>query len=376
MLNTATSLEYKEKHWQADVFSENLRLFNSIYNDIENAKKFVYIETYKFGKDTFGIKFRDILTRKSKEGVQIKLLIDAWGGSVNESFFEELIAYGGEVRLFRKIEWGLRFFNKNHKRDHRKIIVIDDHISYVGSANFTDYSINWRELNMRMTGSIAYGFKKVFLENWAIYNKRLIDNLPKQKLQRFLSKYSHPITFENFEILRDVPSTIIQPLKRRYVNMINSARYQIIIETPYFLPSKSLRRSLIIAARNGVDIKVVIPKHSDVSAVDLIRNRYLGKMYANGIKIYLYNPRNLHAKLMLIDDQVFAIGSPNFDYRSFRFQYEVALIGKDPEIIKKLQHHSAETLNDSEEFDFDAYLKRSMFDKILERILVPFRHLF
>lgn len=376
MLNTAKSLQYQETEWKSEIFSDNLRLFNSIYNDIETAKHYIYIETYKFGKDTFGLKFKDILTQKQKEGVTVKLLIDAWGSSINEAFFAELIKAGGEVRLFKKLIWGFQFFNKNHKRDHRKIVLIDDEISYIGSANYTDYSINWRELNLRITGNIAFGFKKVFFENWSIYNNRFYDNLPQQKIRKYLARFDRPITYQNFEIIRDIPSTIIQPLKRKYADLINTAQKQVIIETPYFLPSKSLRRALIVAARKGVDIKVIIPKHSDVTAVDLIRNRYLGMMYANGIKVYLYTPRNLHAKLLLVDDQYFALGSPNFDYRSFRFQYEIALIGKDEHIIKDLHKHSLETLKECEEFNFDAYQKRPMIDKILELILVPFRHLF
>ena len=359
-----------------EVFSDNLRLFNSIYDDISDAKKYIYIETYKFGKDSIGIKFRDILTKKQQQGIEVKLLIDGWGSSVTESFFPDLIKAGGDVKFFQKLEFGLRFFNKNHKRDHRKILIIDDVISYIGSANFTDYSINWRELNLRLSGGIAFPLKKIFLENFDIANKPFVKNIPFEKYKKLLSKYREIIRYKDFEIICDIPSTVIQPTKKKYNDLIKDAKKQIIIETPYFLPSRSLRRSLINAAENGVDVTVIIPKHSDVTAIDLLRNKYVGDLFKNNIKIMLYVPRNLHAKLMMVDNRIFSISSANFDYRSFRFQYEIALIGNNPLIIEKLDEHIAETISESEEFDYNKWLARPLIEKFFERLLIPFRHLF
>jgi len=359
-----------------ELFSDNLRLYNAIYDEIENAKEYVYIETYKFGKDSFGIKFRDILTKKRLQGVEVKLLIDGWGASVSESFFPDLIKAGGEVRFFQKLELGLRFFNKNHKRDHRKMVIIDDKISFIGSANFTDYSINWRELNLKILGEIALRLKKIFLDNYEIANKNFLKRLPPDKLTKMFSKFRQIVRYKDFEIICDVPSKVIQPLKKRYVELIRDARTQIIIETPYFLPSRSLRRALMNAAERGVDVKVIIPKHSDMTAVDLLRNRYVGYLSKNGVTIYLYIPRNLHAKMMLIDDQVFSISSANFDYRSFRFQYEISLIGRDVNIIKRLNEHISGTISECENFDYEKWLARPLIERFAERLLMPFIHLF
>jgi len=148
-----------------------------------------------------------------------------------------------------------------------------------------------------------------------------------------------------------------------------------VIETPYFLPGFMLRKALMDAAKRGVDVKVIMPKNSDVRMIDILRNKYFGLLYKNKVNLLFYVPHNLHAKLLLIDNRIFSITSANFDYRSFLYQYEIALIGKDISILSQLQDHIQETLNNSVEFNYETWLKRPLIEKIFERILVPFRHL-
>ncbi len=347
---------------------DTLRLYDMMLNDIANAKSYVYLETYKFANDHMGIKFKDTLTRKAREGVEVKVLIDSWGrGPVSETFFTEMIDYGGEVKFFEKIKISSDLFTRGHRRDHRKIMVIDDEICYIGSANITGYNLNWRELVLRFRGEIAETFRKVFAQNFEAFNPYYI----KDKLS-----YSRNMKFEDYEIIRDVPSIPLQRLKKKYTQLIRSAKSSILIETPYFLPGFLLRKALMDAGKRGVDVKVIMPKHSDVRMVDILRNKYFGMMHKNNVKLLFYTPHNLHAKLMIIDKKTFSITSANFDYRSFRYQYEIALIGHEPEILSQLEEHVRETLRNSEEFDYRRWLNRPKIEKIFEYILLPFRHLF
>jgi cardiolipin synthase A/B len=349
------------------VIDDPLKFYNLMLNDIVRAKQFIYLETYKFANDYIGIKFRDALTRKAHQGVKVKVLIDSWGrGPVSESFFEEMIRYGGEVKFFEKIKINSDIFTRGHRRDHRKMFIIDDQIFYMGSMNITGYNINWRELVLRGNGEMAMIFRKVFLQNFEAFNPYIIRN----KLT-----YTKTLKYGDFELVRDVPSIPLQRLKKKYVQLIKKAELQVVIETPYFLPGFLLRKAMIDAAKRGVDVKVIMPKHSDVRMIDILRNKYLGMLYKNKVKLLFYVPHNLHAKLLTIDNRIFSISTANFDYRSFRYQYEMALIGKDPEILRQLQEHIQETLNNSEDFSYDAWLKRPLIEKIFERILVPFRHL-
>ena len=349
------------------VVDDPLKFYNQMLGDISKAKRYVYLETYKFANDHIGIKFRDALTRKANEGVDVKILIDSWGrGPVSESFFEELIRYGGEVKFFEKIKINTDVFTRGHRRNHRKILVIDDDIFYIGSMNITGYNLNWRELALRTKGELSTVFRKLFLQSFTAFNPYNIQN----KLT-----YTRKIRFGTWEIIRDVPSISIQRLKKRYVKLIRQAATSVVIETPYFLPGWMLRKALMDAAKRGVDVKVIMPKNSDVRMIDVLRNKYLGVLHKHNVNLLFYGPYNLHAKLMVIDNEIFSISSANFDYRSFRYQYEIALIGIEPEVLQQLQDHINETLANSVEFNYQAWQHRPLIEKIFEKILVPFRHL-
>ena len=350
------------------VIDDTLKLYNHMLSDITQARNYIFLETYKFANDHIGIRFRDALTRKARQGVKVKILIDSWGkGPISETFFTELINQGGEVKFFEKIKINTDIFTRGHRRDHRKIMVIDERISYIGSANITGYNLNWRELCLRTEGELALSLKKVFLENFDAFNPYIIGK--KATLTR-------SIKCENFEILRDVPSMSFQRLKKRYTRMIRDARSSVVVETPYFLPGFVLRKALMDAGKRGVDVRIIMPRHSDVRMIDVLRNKYLGMLFKNNIKILFYGPYNLHAKLLLIDDRIFSISSANFDYRSFRYQYEVALIGSEPEILRQLKEHINETIRNSEPFDYSRWEKRPLIEKFFEWFLLPFRHLF
>ena len=349
------------------LIDDTFKLYNLMLNDITQAKEYILLETYKFANDHMGERFRDALTRKAKEGVKVRILIDSWGkGPISENFFTKLIKYGGELKFFEKIKINSDLFTRGHRRDHRKILVIDDTISYLGSANITGYNLNWRELALRTEGDLALVMKKVFMETFEAFNPYIISN-------KFT--FTRTIYHEDFEIMRDVPSLPLQRIRKKYAQMIKQAKKSIVIETPYFLPGYSLRKALMDAGKRKVDVKIIMPKNSDVRMIDILRNKYLGLLDRNNVKIFFYGPYNLHAKMLMVDDALFSISSANFDYRSFRFQYEIALIGSEQSIIDQLQKHVAETLKSSEAFIYEVWEKRSWIEKFFEWLLTPFRHL-
>lgn len=350
------------------LFDDPIKYYTSMLEDIEVAKKYIYLETYRVGNDSIGIKFRDALIEKVKQGVQVKVLIDSWGGSsIPDNFFKELKANNGEVRYFEKLKFNFDFFTKGHKRNHRKLLIIDDQISYIGSSNITEYNLNWRELVIRLKSDIACKFKKLFEEDFENYNKYMVLIDKKNN--------SRTVQYETYEILRDVPSITIQRIKKKYLHLIRKAEQQIFIETPYFLPGYLLRKAMIDAAKRGVKITVIIPKHSDVGLVDILRNKYLGPLHQSGIHFLFYTPHNLHAKVLLVDDTIYSIGSSNFDYRSFRYMYEIVLIGQQIDIIRQIENHIRKTIRYSENFDYEMWFHRPVINKFFEWLLLPFRHL-
>lgn len=347
-------------------FDDPLQLYNSMWNSIKGARKYIYIQTYKFGNDPIGQRFRDALTRKAKEGVEVKLLIDSWGTAVDDSFFSALKAAGGQVVFFEKIKIGFDFISRNHRRNHRKITVIDDKITYIGSANLSNHCINWRESILRLENDIAKSFRKIFIEDYTL----------SQKLYPNKRRYTRSVFAEGFEIIKDIPSTIHQPVRKRFLKLIRSAQKSITIETPYFLPGSRLRKALFDADSRGVEVTIMTPEHSDIALFDILRNKYMGLFHRKNIHIWLYGPQVLHAKLLLVDDDTFVIGSSNFDYRSFRFMHEINLLGYDQNIMQALTRHALDTKSDCTPFNYEKWLKRPRTLKFIEWLLVPVRHFF
>lgn len=348
------------------LYSEPPNFYEAMLRDIEQAERYIYLETYKFGNDEVGLRFREALTKAAARGVHVKLLLDSWGVSYTETFFHELINHGGEVRFFRKILYTFDFFTKNHRRNHRKFLLIDDNISYLGSANITGYSLQWRESVIRLTGGITLMFKRSFLESYKIFNKYIFNKFNFKK-SKFL---------DQFELVEDSPSIYRQRLKTKLEKLISKAKREIIIETPYFLPGYKMRKALVEAARRGVNVKIILPRHSDVRAIDLLSSKYYGFYFSNRVSLIFYTINNLHAKVILIDGETFGIGSPNFDYRSFRYQHEVMLFGTHHGIVDEIKSHVHETMVNCLPFDHVSWLRRPRIEKVLGWILLPFRHMF
>lgn len=345
------------------IYNDPLELYNVMLRDISKAKKYIYLETYIYDNDQTGRRFREALIKKAKQGVEVKVLLDGWGTQVKEDFFSELVVEGGEARLFRRVKLRPKFFTHNHERDHKKLLIIDDSITYVGSTNISNECLFWREATLKLNGTVAHKFKEIFLKSYGDYKKSFIDQ----------TKNVRKIFSNGFELVIDEPSFIFQNVKKRMLRMIRQAKHQIIIETPYFVPDIFFRRALRKAAKKGIDVKLIIPKISDVRLVDILREKFLGKMDQAGVKIFYYKPRILHSKLILADDKQFSLGSSNIDYRSFIHQFEVCVFGKDENISSQIKKHLHQSMSDSEEFDYVKWKDRSTIHKIMEDIIYLFK---
>jgi len=347
------------------LYNDPFRFYFSMLRDIEHAKKCIYLEVYRFQNDAIGVRFRNTLLRKAREGVRIKILVDSWGTRVGPHFFDELIEVGAEVRYYKKIKLFVDFFTKNHRRNHRKLLLIDHNISYIGSANISEYSLNWRESVLRVTGKITLELEKVFKHDLANYNKY---ETKKGSFLKILKR-------DGFTIIRDFPSIRQQKIMYFYLDAIRKARDEVLIESPYFLPGFQLRRALVRAVQRGVNVTVIMPMHSDVRMVDVLRSSYLGPMHEQGVKFLFYKEENLHAKTVLVDRGWYAVGSANFDYRSFRYQHEIMISGNHNSIAEQIFDHIEQTIINSVQFSYEGWLARPRIQKIFEYILLPFRHL-
>lgn len=342
--------------------------YDDLLHDIYSAEKYIYLETFRINDDAIGRKLCQALIKSHKKGVRVRVLADWWGTGATNSCIHQLEREGVEVRLFKKFIPSIFLFSSNHRRDHRKIIAIDDKISYIGSANFTTYCTRWRESILRIEGKITTIFKKIFMDNYKIYNKDLTHYSIRKAFRR-------TIRYNDFFFIREVPSVFSQRIKKNYIRLIQEAKESIVIETPYFLPGYRIYKELSQAIKRGVEVKILIPKSSDVKIVDYVRESILGKLYKKGAKILYYNHGNLHSKLFCTDEKWFSVGSANMDHRSFKYMFEIALIGREPVVKTLIKEHLAQTENMSLEFDIKEWKSRPLFKRVLALIIAPFSHL-
>ncbi|MDR2979842.1 MAG: phosphatidylserine/phosphatidylglycerophosphate/cardiolipin synthase family protein [Bacteroidales bacterium] len=337
---------------------------DQLVQDIDGAKYYVYIETFRFNDDVVGRKVGEALMRKAKDGLNVKLIVDSWG-TRRSKLIDEMEKCGVSVRYFKRLVVTFDFFGKNHTRNHRKIMAIDDRISYIGSANFTKWSLKWRESILRVENhDLSRIFKHIFLENFKIYKK---------KIKR--RKYYKTINHDGFKIVRETPSIIHQKSRSYFLQLINKAKKSITIVTPYFLTGKTMRDTLGKAVKRGVEVTVIIPMHSDVRSADYLRDLFLGNLSMRGVKLKLFKPGNIHAKMVLIDHNIFTIGSTNFDYRSFRYMYEINLSGEKPGVSKLIQEFMLDTLQECSDFSYLRWLLRPLHQKVIGMLLYPMRKL-
>ncbi len=348
------------------MYSAATEYYEAMLKDIGNAKKYVYMEYYRFRNDSVGEVFRNLLIEKQVAGVRVRVLVDAWAAASDESFFRDLIRSGGEVKFFKKLRLSWEGFTKGHRRNHRKIIVVDDRVTYLGSANIVDYAMNWRESVFRIEGPIAKKFKRTVELNFKIFAKYFYNK----------RAFTRSFVFDQLIILRDVPSSIFKPTKRQLLKLIRGAKEEIYIETPYFLPPFTLRKALSNAAKRGVKVNIIIPKKSDVGLIDLLNSRYVGLLAKQGVNFFYYLPQNLHSKIFMADNKTFLIGSANLDYRSFRHSHEIGLAGRHADLAAQLAEHFKETMKDTEPFDYEKWSDRSRVQRFFESLMMPFRSFF
>ncbi|MFH1711495.1 MAG: phosphatidylserine/phosphatidylglycerophosphate/cardiolipin synthase family protein [Nanoarchaeota archaeon] len=337
-----------------EILSNPGEIYEKMLKDIASAKKQILFENYIYENNEIGRLFRKELVKKAKQGVKVKVLLDSLGSkNIRNSFFHELKQAGGWVRFFRNVSSLWRIITSSYEVNHRKLLIIDDNISHIGSLNISSKFLNWRELNLRLQGEIAKDFSTSFNMSWNLSTK-----FGKKKLKTIIHK--------GFEIIHDIPKR--NRTKSRYIKLIKGAKHEILIETPYFIPPILIRRALKRAVKRGVNVKILLPFISDVKIIDIIRNRYLGSLHNEGVKIFYYEPKILHSKLLLVDNDFFLLGSSNLDYRSFTHDHQLNLLGQDKKIISSLKEFYESGLKNSIPFNYSDWKKRSSFTRLLEML--------
>lgn len=368
------NLEYSEglitEHNRIEVIINGQEKYKRLFNDIQEAQTSVHVQYYAIHDDTVGRALRDLLVQKAAAGIKVRVMYDSFGSlGTGKSFFKPLLQAGGDVRRLKPF--------LTHFRNHRKNVVIDGCIGYIGGMNIGEQYLGkakvktpWRDTQIRIQGDGVNVLQYHFLSDW-FYATR-----PKKLgiTEKEISELFPPHAIRNKLYCQFVAGGVDNDkefIKMSYLRLITSAQKQIRIQSPYFLPDRSLLDALKVAAASGVEIELMLPAIPASFFIEPAGRYYISQLLPYGVKVYYYQGY-IHAKTVSVDDDVTCVGSVNFDVRSLEIDDEICAFVYNQEFCD--QHHRIfdEDLTHCIEMDYDAFKKRGPVKKFFERFFMIF----
>lgn len=355
-----------------DIYPESNMFFNSLLEELKKAEEYINIQFYIFKDDRIGKEIIEILKEKAQSGVEVRLLYDAVGGrNLSRKAVKEMKEAGVQVANFFPSFLNIINFNINF-RNHRKIVVIDGKVGFVGGFNVGDEYLGrdpkfgeWRDTHIRLTGSCVIDLSMRFLLDWRYTTKENLD------LAKYFTKKREKSTGNvGIQIVSSGPDiTELDEIKYGYMKMIQKARDYVYIQSPYLILDKTLMETLKVACLSGVDVRIMIPSKPDHPFVYWASYSYAGELLNYGAKIYTYGEDAfLHAKTIVYDDSVASIGTANMDIRSFELNFEVNAFIYSEEKAREQRMIFEKDIENSREITKEIYESRSTYIKIKESI--------
>lgn len=336
---------------EVQLLGDPARAFAAMEAAIEGAKRQIHAQFYIWRDDACGRRWIDLLCERARAGIEVRLLYDEFGclGTPVE-LFERLRAAGGQVLAFGPMRLRYRPLTINF-RNHRKILIVDGDHGFTGGLNVGDEYLGrgigprkWADLQVRITGDAVLGLQAIFLEDWLAAHRHTID-LDKEDpaLAKELGELlARPPAHSRGPMMQIIPSgpdlPFIDAIVAQFTAAIASAQERCWIATPYFVPDEPLLLALKTAALRGCDLRILVPlaRNNDSRIVSLAAASYYDELLSAGCRLYEYLPGMLHAKFLLVDDRLAAIGSANMDVRSFYLNYEVTAMFYDRTLTTEL----------------------------------------
>jgi cardiolipin synthase len=338
---------------------------NSLIQDIDSAGKQVHLLTYIYRTDRIGRRVTDAIKRAAQRGVVCRLLLDAVGSRVAlKQFGPELREAGAEVRSMLPVGLFRRKGERFDLRNHRKITVIDGSIGYVGSQNIADPNFvkNYpnEELVARVTGPVVSQLQATFLGDHYLETEQVLD---REELFPDLK----PTGNSPAQLLPSGPGYGQENGRELIISMLYEARRRVVITTPYFIPDEPFLNAICAAGRReNVRVHLVVSKHANQLISQLAQRSYYDDLLEAGIRLHLYRPHFLHAKLLTIDDDLALIGSTNMDIRSFALNAEINVLIYDRQLVERLKEVQDDYFKNSDELTLADWQKRSALQKVVQ----------
>ncbi len=349
--------------------------FYHILKELKKAKHHIHLEYYIIRNDHIGEKIKNILIEKAKQGVKIRFMFDAVGSwKLSKRYIADLRNAGIETVPFGPVR--MPFLNsKFNFRNHRKIIVIDGNVGFVGGLNIGDEYLGrdkhigfWRDTHLMLKGEAVRTLQLIFLQDW--YYMTNYSFLTSEYLSPQSSDKSHG----GVQLIAGGPDNEWSVIKNIFFAMITSAKKSVWIASPYFIPDEDIFSAIKIAALSGVDVRLLVPNRPDKRIVFHASRSYFPELLEAGVKVYEYQRGFMHSKIVIVDHELASIGTSNMDMRSFHLNFEVNAFLYRTKSTQKLVTEYLNDLKDSEQLDLEIFRERNLGIRLLEstaRLLSP-----
>ena len=335
-INQNLSLPFKDN--QVDIMTDGYAFFPELLRDIAQARHHIHLDMYIFEDDALGNLVADALIDRARSGLRVRVIYDDVGcWKVRRRLFERMREEGVEIHPFLPVHFP-SFTSKANYRNHRKLVVIDGRIGYIGGMNIALRYVKgngrqaWRDTHLRIRGGAVYGIQSAFLVDWYFVDRTLISDrtyypeVPSGIVNNCLA-----------QIVTSNPTSESPEMMHGYVSILHNAKQYVYMTTPYFLPTETVLFAMRTCAQSGVDVRLMIPMKADAKVVKWASSSFVMQAADDGVKIYLYQSGFNHSKLLICDDSLCSCGSTNIDFRSFENNFEANVFFYDREMALRLK---------------------------------------
>ena len=334
--NQSMALPFKDN--DVTLYTSGYDFFPALLHEISLAQHHIHIDIFIFEDDELGNLIADALIDRAEHGVEVRVIYDDVGcWKVKNAFYERMRNAGIDIHPFMPVKFPA-FTSKANYRNHRKIIVIDGKVGFVGGMNVATRYVKgtgtqpWRDTMMRIVGGAVYGLQRAFLIDWYFVDRTLITS-------RDYYPSLETIVHNNCvaQVVTSSPVTEWPDIMQGYVRILLEAKRYVYIETPYFLPTEPVLFALRTAALAGIDVRIIIPMHSDTRIVEWASISYIKDVIEAGVKVLLYQAGFNHSKFLVSDDSICTCGSTNVDFRSFEHDFEANVFFYDEGLALRMK---------------------------------------
>ncbi|MBD5314504.1 MAG: cardiolipin synthase [Bacteroides sp.] len=353
------------------IFTDGRSFFDELFEDLKKAREYINLQFYIIASDPLGRQLRDILIERARAGVKVRVIYDYIGSfdARRRDFFQRMKENGVEVHSFFRLSFPSHV-NRLNWRNHRKVVVIDGRIGYIGGMNVAERYMGsfdggkWRDTAARITGPCVGALQYHFAVDWKFMGHDLLCD----PVAGWSKDDGAEVSDATLQVLASGPNDRWGNMTLLFYKAISTARRRVWLQTPYFLPSDGLMKALESAALAGVDVRVMMPRRSDSRILTYASHSYVEECLLAGVKVYLYEAGMLHAKVLIVDNDFSTLGSTNFDFRSLEHNFEENLVMYSNEANRILAQGFEEDSKDCSKLKIAEWNRRDRRRKVQESI--------